>query len=460
MLIDPLLQRLFDAVDASRDELIQLHQQLVQIPTINTGAADSGNETAACRFLAERLDADGIESTVVESAPTRGNLVAQLGNSNGPSLLLMSHVDVVPIEDESRWQRPPFSGEIINDTIYGRGSDDAKSLASTGAMTLILLQRMGIELHGEVRFLAAADEESGGRYGIGWLAQHHPELVRTDYAINEGGGMPMQTEAGLAYPICIGEKGRMEAHFTIHGRSGHAARPWSADNALYKLAELLQRIETYQPDIDLRLPLFDHLHLFGISQQPTPETVDNMIADLHKRNPNVAGSLTALSRMSIAPSMVNAGIKSNSIPAAASLTCDIRTLPHQDEAYVRGQLEGLMAGIDGVDLRLNVTAQANASDYDTPFIAQLQQATSLALGNDDLRWLPNVTIGFTDSREVRPLGTQVYGFSPLLPGSDPVRAGVHGVDESFEIDNLIFRTKMNLALVYLMLGKRAEENHA
>lgn len=452
MQVDETLQRLFDLVDQSSDELIELHRTLVQTPTVNTGAADSGNEIAACRVLAETLDVAGIAYQILESAPTRGNLIAHMGTEDGPSLLLMSHVDVVPVEDEARWRHPPFSGAIVDGTVYGRGSDDAKSLAATGAMALILLKRAQISLHGELRFLAAADEEAGGRYGIGWLARQHPDLVRTDWAINEGGGMPLETDAGLGYMPCIGEKGRMEARFTLHGRSGHGARPWQADNALYKLAQLLERIRTYTPAIDLRLPLFDHLHFFGIEEEATPDNLDALIAGLQAQHPAIASTLTALSRMSIAPTMVDAGVKSNSIPAAASLVCDIRTLPHQDEAYVRQELENLAAGIDGVDLELDVTAEANASSFDTPFIEILRQATSLALEQEQIHWFPGLTVGFTDSREVRPLGTQVYGFSPLLPGSDTVRSGVHGVDEAMEIDNLIFRTKLNVALAYLLLG--------
>ncbi|MCB0115612.1 MAG: M20/M25/M40 family metallo-hydrolase, partial [Caldilineaceae bacterium] len=211
---DSTLRKLFDLVDERRDELIDLHQRLVQCATVNTGAADSGNEVEACRILANYFEQHGIDSTTVESAPTRGNLVAKIGDSSGKSLLLMSHVDVVPVEDEKAWSHPPFGADIVDGKIWGRGSDDAKSLASTGALALTLLKRAGVQLAGELRFLAAADEEAGGRYGIGWLARNRPDLVGTDYAINEGGGSPLSTDSGTAYMICIGEKGRLEARFT------------------------------------------------------------------------------------------------------------------------------------------------------------------------------------------------------------------------------------------------------
>jgi len=449
--MDQALQRLLTTVEETIEELVELHQALVRIPTVNTGAPDSGGEIWVCRLLEERFAAEGIPSLILESAPSRGNLLATIGGQARPRLLLMSHTDVVPV-DESHWKLPPFSGEVVDGKVYGRGSDDAKSLVSSGAMAVILLKRAGIPLRGELRFLAAADEEAGGRYGIAWLADNHPDEVQADWAINEGGGMPLKIPGGLAYLIAVGEKGRMEAHFSLSGRSAHAARPWLADNALYKLARLLERLQNYQPEIDVSLPTFQHLHRFGIDEEPTLENVDRLLAQLGKKDRALATTLTALSRMSIAPTIVSGGIKSNSIPASVSLTCDIRTLPHQDEAYGRRELARIMEGIEGTSLELDVTAIANASPYDSPFVNQLQRATALALGWENIVLIPSLTVGFTDSRCVRPLGTQVYGFAPLTPDSDTVRPGVHGVDETMEIDNLVLRTKMQVALAYLTLS--------
>jgi acetylornithine deacetylase/succinyl-diaminopimelate desuccinylase-like protein len=440
-------------VEQAKEELVEFHQALVRIPTVNTGAADSGNEIAACRLLEERLAREGISSLILESAPTRGNLVASYGDPVGPRLLLMSHLDVVPVEDEHLWQRPPFSGDIVDGKVFGRGSDDAKSLASTGAMALILLKRAGIRLHGEVRFLAAADEEAGGNYGIVWLAKNHPQEIKSEWAINEGGGKPMHTIHGLAYTIAIGEKGRFEARFDLAGRSGHAARPWAAQNVLDKVAELLVRLQNYQPEIDLRLPFFDHLHLFGVESRPTVENLEATLESLKRDHQDAASLGRALSRMTLTPTMVSSGIKSNSVPASAMVVADIRTLPHQDEAYVRRQVEQVITGMDGVKLTLTATATSNASPDDSPFVAKLQQATEMALGRGKVGWIPAVTIGFTDSRWVRPLGTEVYGFSPLDPEAEPVRSGVHGVDEAMEIETLILRTKLNVLLAYLVLGE-------
>src|SRR4051794_32553636 len=141
-------------------------------------------------------------------------------------MLLMSHTDVVPVEDETLWEHPPFSGTLDRGRIYGRGADDDKADVVAQAMTLILLWRAGQQLQGDLIYLAAADEESGGRWGAGWVAEHLADQIRADVAINEGGGVPVHTPRGLVYPICTVEKGRLEAHITKLGRSGHASRPW------------------------------------------------------------------------------------------------------------------------------------------------------------------------------------------------------------------------------------------
>ena len=450
---DQELQKLFDRVDEATDELVELQQELVRIQSVNTGAPDSGNETEVCRLLEQRFNAEGITNTTLESAPGRGNFIAHIGDKAGPSLMLMSHTDVVPVEDESKWDFPPFSGQIVDGTVWGRGSDDCKSLTSSGSMAMILLKRAGVSLNGELRLLAAADEESGGNYGIRWLAEKHPEKIRTDWAVNEGGGMPLKSVTGQqAYLFPLGEKGRLEARFTLNGRSAHGARPWYADNALYKLAELLKRLRSYQDaaEIDLSVPVFKHLHLFGVEGDVTPENIDQLLDELEKTHKGLARDLKGMSRMSVAPTVTAAGAKSNSIPAKATLICDVRTLPHQDEDYVRRELNKLIDGIDGVSVELDIWAISNSSPVDSPFVDLMKRATEAVLGQEILM-IPDLTTGFTDSRCVRPLGTHTYGFAPLTPDSDTTRTGVHGINEAMEISNLVFRTKMQLALVYMAL---------
>jgi acetylornithine deacetylase/succinyl-diaminopimelate desuccinylase-like protein len=450
---DQDLMKLFDMVDEATDELVRLQQDLVSIQSVNTGAPDGGNEIEVCRLLEQRFSAEGIANLTLESAPGRGNFIADMGNQAAPSLMFMSHTDVVPVEDDSKWDFPPFSGDVVDGTVRGRGSDDCKSLTCSGSMAMILLKRARVSLKGNLRLLAAADEESGGLYGIQWLAANHPDRIRTDWAVNEGGGMPLKTVDGQqAYMFAVGEKGRIEARFAFAGRSAHGALPWYADNALYKLAELLRRLQQYQNEveIDLSVPIFSHLHLFGVAGEVTTDNVDRLLDELENTNEGLARELKGMSRISIAPTVTAAGAKSNSIPAGATLICDVRTLPHQDEAYVRRELDKLIDGLNGVSYDLAIWAVSNSSPADNPFVDLMKRSTEKVLGRDIIM-IPELTVGFTDSRCVRPLGTHTYGFAPLTPDSDTIRPGIHGINEAMEISNLVFLTKTQITLACLAL---------
>src|SRR5678815_4875952 len=144
----PDLNTLLASVDAARDEIVAFLQDLVRVPTVNTGARpDTGHETLACDLLRPKLEAAGIPYEVHESAPERGNLIARLGPTNGQRLLFMSHTDVVPVEDESLWEHPPFSGTLDRGRVYGRGADDDKGDVVAQCMALVLLQRAGVRLN-------------------------------------------------------------------------------------------------------------------------------------------------------------------------------------------------------------------------------------------------------------------------------------------------------------------------
>jgi acetylornithine deacetylase/succinyl-diaminopimelate desuccinylase-like protein len=447
------VNELLALVDESRDEIVRLHRELVRIPTINRGSRpDTGDETPACELLREKLGAEGIGSDIYESAPNRGNLVARLPGK-GKRLLLMSHTDVVPVEDETLWEHPPFSAAIDRGRIYGRGADDDKGDVAAHGMAMVLLKRAGVQLGGELIYLAAADEESGGRWGVGWMVDHHADEIRADVAINEGGGAPIHAPSGLIYPICTGEKGRLEAKLTKVGRSGHASRPWAADNPVPAMAEAVRRIMAYEPEVDVSHPFFGQvLEALGVEHAPNAENIDR-ICDSLSEHRALAHTLKAASRMTITPTMVDAGVKSNSIPDRCHVICDVRSLPGQDDRYLRQELEEITSGL-GVDIEIDYMAVSNASPADSEFVDQCGQALSLGLGGAPFRLAPALTVGFTDSRFLRPLGTQVYGFNPHHPDAEPQRTGVHGNNEFLEIDSLILRTKVAVALACLTLGLR------
>ena len=202
------LDELLVQVDAARDDIVKLEQDLVRIPSVNTGFMPTGNETAVCDYIRDWLAEDGVDSETLESAPGRGNIIASLkGRSDSPGLMFMAHLDVVPVEDETKWTYPPFSATIANGRIYGRGSSDCKALLTAQMMASRILLRNSVELKDDLLLSFSADEEHGGRYGVGWLADNHPEKITAPYAVNEGGGQPADAAGNLAYIVNLGRKG-------------------------------------------------------------------------------------------------------------------------------------------------------------------------------------------------------------------------------------------------------------
>ena len=215
------IQSLLAQVDSAHDDIISLEQDLVRIPTVNTGSMPTGNETLVCDYVKEWLSQDGVESQILEAAPGRGNLIVRLeGRSGKAGLMFMSHTDVVPVEEEDKWRFPPFSATVADGRVYGRGSSDCKGLLTCQLMALRLLKRNGVELQDSLILASGADEEHGGRYGFGWLAKNHPHLLAAPLAVNEGGGMPIEAAGGLTYILGVGEKGRLQIEVTVKGASG------------------------------------------------------------------------------------------------------------------------------------------------------------------------------------------------------------------------------------------------
>src|SRR5438034_5179607 len=241
--------RLLASVDGARDEIVALARDLVRLETVNTGVMPTGGETAACELLSRKLRAEGIaEVEVLARAPERGNLIARLpGEVDDSRLLLMSHSDVVPAGDERSWTKPPFGGIIEEGRLYGRGSSDMKGTVAAEAMALILLRRAGVPLRRSLTFLCAADEEAGGAWGAGWVAKEHGAKIRSDYALNEGGGALVRIGEQLCSMLGLGEKGRYEIHLELAGKACHAATPWRGENAFFALADLLEALQSLDP---------------------------------------------------------------------------------------------------------------------------------------------------------------------------------------------------------------------
>ena len=273
------LEEMLGQIDDLEEELITLEQELVRIPSVNTGSMPTGNETPVCNYIRKWFLDDGIQSDILFRDPERGNIISRLeGTSGKTGLIFMSHTDVVPVEDETKWTYPPFSAEIHNGRIYGRGASDCKGLLTAQMMAMRVLKRNGIILKDSLALISGADEEHGGRYGFGWLAEEHPEVLNAPFAVNEGGGTPIDAAGALTYVLGVGEKGRLQVEIDIKGTSSHASVPWQGTNALYRLQKLLQRLEEYEPERDTSTSLFNYLSTFAIEHKPSASNIDEIIS--------------------------------------------------------------------------------------------------------------------------------------------------------------------------------------
>src|SRR5213595_351913 len=291
-----------------REEATDLLQRLIRLDTVNP----PGNETVAAELLRGYLAESGVHSELYASVPERANLVARLrGRGDGPSLLLLSHTDTV-VADATEWKVDPWSGELRDGEVWGRGALDMKGEVAASAVTIASLAREGFEPAGDLIFVAAADEEVGQGHGLPWLCENHPDAIRADYALNEGAGERIEL-GGSAYYVCsTAEKMSSPFRLLVHGRAGHASMPGIADNALAKAAPLIERLAAYRPEPRLEAEAKALIEAFAGREVEAGEALE--VA--RGLDPFAAELLEPLLSMTISPTMISASERRNVIPSA------------------------------------------------------------------------------------------------------------------------------------------------
>ena len=437
---------------AIREEATHYLQDLVRIDTTNP----PGNETKAAEYLAGVLKREGIEPTILEAVPGRGNLVARLkGDGSAAPLLLMVHIDVVPAEAD-KWTHPPFGGEIANGFLWGRGALDTKELAAMELMVMLLLKRASRPLGRDVIFMANADEEAGGRMGAGWMVKEHADLIRAEYAVNEGGGFAIDLLGQRFFTCQVAEKGTARFVMRTRGRPGHGSQP-HRDNSVLKLADAVQKIGAaeFPHHATQTVKLFLEAVAANLGKPNDRELLALLDANKYRgaiqRLPldeGLRSMLYAMLHNTVTPTMLSAGTKINVIPSVAEAKCDARLLPGQTSQGLLRELRAIIGNdveVEFLDDTPALEADWKSPLYDTISRVMARQAPKAPL-------LPYLVVGATDARHVRKLGTKVYGFSPMLaPTSELDR--VHGHDERISIDNLEFGTRVLHELVSEFCGK-------
>jgi acetylornithine deacetylase/succinyl-diaminopimelate desuccinylase-like protein len=409
-------------------EVTDLLSRLIQIDSTNP----PGNETAAAELLRDYLEANGVACELYARVPERANLVARLpGTGDGPSLLLLGHTDVV-LADPAEWSVPPFSGEVRDGEVWGRGALDMKSQVAAEAVALASLAREGFKPKGDLILAATADEEVGDAFGLEWLCQAHPDAVRCDYAINEGAGDRMQLGGATFYVCATAEK--LTAPFTIFvkGRSGHASMPSIADNALIKAATLIDRIAAFRPEQELQQEVETFTRIVLGEVPPTAEIVDRVRA-LDEITGEVVRALLA---PTFSPTIISASHKRNVIPALVELEVDCRLLPGQTPKQIEPVVRGVLGDDIEYDLVFGDAQGGTRSALDTPLWRAVQ--SFVAESDPGARPVPLTCPGFTDSHWLREaFGTVAYGFFPMRTMPPEVSAQlIHSADERIPISDL------------------------
>jgi acetylornithine deacetylase/succinyl-diaminopimelate desuccinylase-like protein len=410
-----------------RDEVVELLQRLIRLDTVNP----PGNETAAAELLRDYLAESGVESELYAKVPERANLVARLpGRGEGPSLLFLSHTDTV-LADPSEWRVDPWSGELRDGEVWGRGALDMKGEVAVSAVTIASLAREGFEPAGDLIFVAAADEEVGQGHGLPWLCENHPDAVRADYALNEGAGERIEL-AGRAFYVCsTAEKMSSPFRLRVQGRAGHASMPGIADNALVKAAGLIERLTAYKPPLQMG-PETDALTR---AVAGTRLEADEALALARELDPVVAEMLEPVLSLTLSPTMISASERRNVIPSVCEVVVDCRLLPGQTQAEAEQILRDVLGDGD-YELEWIEGRGGTRSPLETPFWDAIEGFVGVV--DPEATLVPICVAGFTDSHWLREaFGTVAYGFFPMRAMDARVAARlIHSADERIAVDDL------------------------
>jgi acetylornithine deacetylase/succinyl-diaminopimelate desuccinylase-like protein len=440
---------------AEGSEAVDLLQRLLRINTVNP----PGNEQPAQELLADTLTDAGFECEFLAAEEGRPNLVARLkGESPGPTLCLLGHVDTVPAEP-SEWSFDPWAGDVVDGEIRGRGAQDMKDQVAAEVGAAATLGREGWRPpSGELLVVATADEEMGAAAGAQWLCREHPDRVRCDYVLNEGGGVAFEFDGRRFYTLCVGEKGVFRFLVRTHGRAGHASTPALGDNALLKLAPLLERLRSQPPVAKTAEAIEFASALCRQDIAANPDALDDAVAQLRATAPEVVAYLVdPMLGVTLVPTRARASEKDNVIPSMAETLVDCRVPPGMEEPEVRGQAEAILSGGGDPAAPGRGAEEAAGSDFELEFVehvvgnrspshSRLRDLVEEWLGNNDpgAILVPIVMAGFSDSHWFRRAfdAATVYGFCPQREFSLLEAAPlVHSADERAAVSDIEFAAR-------------------
>ena len=438
------------APDELQSETTDVLRELIRFNTVNP----PGNERAAIEFLAGYLNDAGFRTELLADDEDRPNLVADLQSANptnaGPTLCYLGHVDTV-LADPSEWTHDPWSGDVVDGYLWGRGALDMKSQVAAEAVAAATLADNGWRpRHGTLKLVFVSDEETGGHVGAQWLTKAHPDRTRCDMLINEGAGDVFEFGGMRRYGVCCAEKGIFRFKLTARGVAGHASLPRTGDNALLKLAPVLQHIADAEPTFELtEAPA---ALLAGLGQDPgDPGSALERIAAFE---PKLLTLVEPMLGVTLTPTMAHASDKINVIPSRAYLKVDCRVPPGLGEDAARRRIKSVLGDqADHLEIEFTEMTTGNASPIDTPLMDAIDRW--VRRNDDGAETVPVILPGFSDSRWFREEFPEcvAYGFFPqrhmTLLETAPL---VHGANERIDVRDLGFAATCYTDLARDLLG--------
>jgi len=425
--------------------------ELVRFNTVNP----PGNERPAIEFLADYLGQAGFRTELLADDEDRPNLVADLaaddgGGASAPTLCYLGHVDTV-LADPSEWTHDPWSGDVADGFLWGRGALDMKSQVAAEAVAGATLARGGWRpQRGCLKLVFVSDEETGGDVGAHWLTDEHPDRVRCDMLVNEGAGDVFEWDGGRRYGVCCAEKGIFRFKLIARGVAGHASLPRTGENALLKLAPVLQRIADAKPTFDLTEAPAALLSGLGADPDDPTQALERIAAV----EPKLLTIFEPMLGVTLAPTMAHASDKINVIPSQAYLKIDCRVPPGLGEDAARRRIKSVLGDqADHLEIEFTEMVTGNAS----PIHSRLMDAIDRWVKANDLgaETVPVILPGFSDSRWFREAFPEcvAYGFFPqrhmTLLETAPL---VHSANERIDVRDLGFAATCYSDLAQDLLG--------
>jgi acetylornithine deacetylase/succinyl-diaminopimelate desuccinylase-like protein len=409
--------------DAIRDEAAQTLSAYVKLDSSHP----VGRTVETAGLMAEKLAAEGIESKVYETPdPNKVNLVARLTAKDpvGKPLLLSSHMDVVQAVAED-WMFDPYSGEISDGYIYGRGTLDDKGMGVMNLMTMLLLKRRGVELSRDVLALYTCDEEIGSPLGAKFMVENHFDDLDPEWVLDEGGGGQRGFySAGDVFGIAVGEKRACRFTLTARAEPGHGSQPWE-ESATHRLIRAVNRLLDAPPE-DRECP-------------PVAELIRRLGGDTARKEMASHRATRPLLHDTIALTMMEAGYKINIIPEKASMSFDCRLLPDTDPRAFISNVEQVIND-DGITVDVRwPDAPPVFAPTDTGLFRSIEQACLAHMPASTP--VPSICPGGTDARYFREKGVPAYGLVPTMLTAED-RKGFHGLNERLAVENLLLGCKI------------------